>query len=101
MVASAGDDGTVRFWQPKIGRLVRFARLPSRPTALAWTADGAKILVTCRDGRLRVVYPETVAIVADYAAISGCPYCLSVSPDGKVVLVAGEHGQAIKIDLDG
>ena len=34
-LASASDDNTVRFWQPTIGRMLRFTKLESIPTAIA------------------------------------------------------------------
>ena len=43
LVASASADGTVRFWQPTIGRMVRFVRLPSEPLSIAWVVGGDEI----------------------------------------------------------
>jgi WD40 repeat protein len=92
MIATASDDSTVRFWQPTIGRLVRFARLESAPLALAWSSDGTVLWAACRDGHVRAVDPESAAVTQDSPAIDGIAYTLAVAPDGRI-LVAGSNGQ--------
>ena len=92
MVASIGADRTLRLWQPTIGRMVRLARLESDPTALAWLADGRAVAVACADGHVRLIDPETVAILSDLPALDGRPYCLATAPDGSL-LVGGQHGR--------
>ena len=39
MVASAAADRTIRFWQPTIGRMVRYVRLDAEPLDIAWLDD--------------------------------------------------------------
>jgi len=92
-VASIGGDRTLRFWQPTIGRLVRFARLESEPLAVEWAADGAKAVVACADGRLRVVDPDTAELTATILAIAGWAYTVSRTPESNAFLVAGEKGE--------
>jgi WD40 repeat protein len=98
-VASIGADRTLRFWQPTIGRLVRFARLPSEPLALQWTADGSRVAVACADGHLRLIDPETVEITADLPVWEGWAYTLARSPAGGAMLVAGHDGRMRRIAL--
>lgn len=93
VVASVGDDRTVRFWQPTIGRLMRFAKLPSIPLDCAWTPDGAALLVACRDGRLRRIDPDTVEVLEDRPVLGGWAYSLAVHPDGRHALVGGQGGE--------
>jgi len=64
MVASAGADRTVRFWQPTIGRMVRFVRLDAEPLALAWICGGAKLVAACRDAQVRVIDPAAAKVIA-------------------------------------
>ena len=59
LLASIGDDRTVRIWQPASGRLMRFAKLTEPPTAVAWTSDGASIVVGSRSGQCVIVDPAT------------------------------------------
>jgi hypothetical protein len=96
-VASIGADRTLRLWQPTIGRLVRFARLPSEPLAVQWTADGTRIAAACADGRVRLIDPDTVAIVDDLPALEGWAYTLVRAPHEPAFLVAGQNGQLRRI----
>ena len=49
LIASSGEDNTVRFWQPTIGRLVKFVKLPSVPLDIDWTVDGARVVAACQN----------------------------------------------------
>ncbi|HZN34693.1 MAG TPA: WD40 repeat domain-containing protein, partial [Pirellulaceae bacterium] len=93
IVASAGADRTVRFWQPTIGRMLRFSRLASPPLAVCWTADGQQVCAACQDGRVRIVELQTARVVAEHDAIDGWAHSIILAPDGKSILVGGEGGQ--------
>ena len=99
IVASAGADRTVRFWQPTIGRLVRFARLPVAPTAICWTPDGLHVLAAGEDGRLRAIDPVTVD-VTEIVGTSGWAYAVVASPDGQQAVLGGERGELRKVSLE-
>lgn len=63
LVASAGLDRTVRFWQPTIGRLVRFCRLDGQTcSSMSWTAYGGALVVGTTAGQLLWIDPQTAAI---------------------------------------
>jgi WD40 repeat protein len=98
LVASVGEGRTVRLWQPTVGRLVRFARLKSVPLTVAWGRDGQTLLVACKDGRLRVIDPDTMDVVREVRAIDGLAYSLAVGPDGSA-LVGGQDGQLSRVVL--
>jgi WD40 repeat protein len=97
LVASAGADRTVRFWQPTIGRLVRFARLESEPLAIVWSLDGRRLWAACRDGHVRAIDPESATVTNDLPAIEGVAYALCAAPDGSI-LVGGNDGQFLRIN---
>jgi WD40 repeat protein len=97
MVASVSDDRTVRLWQPTIGRMVRFARLKSRPLDAAWFADGSRVVVACTDGHVRVVDPVSVKVTHDIPALEGWAYSLAVHPTDGSILVGGQDGRVRRL----
>lgn len=90
MVATISEDGTVRLWQPGIGRLVRFARLPSTPRAVAWSAAGERLFIGCNDGRVRVLDPGSAAVIDQWDALQGRIHELVIGAANGRLLVAGE-----------
>lgn len=99
MIASASDDSTVRFWQPTIGRMVRFARLPARPCEIRWLPSGSQAAVCCDDGDVYLVDPETVKVSTPILGVSGRAYALAVHPAGKVIVVGGERGSLVRVKI--
>lgn len=97
MLVTGGEDRTVRLWQPTIGRMVRFARLHSVPLAVVWTPE-EKLLVACKDGRLRLLDPDTMEVQHEVRALEGVAYSLVVGPDGEY-LVGGQNGQLKRVRL--
>jgi WD40 repeat protein len=100
MIVTVSEDRSVRLWQPTIGRMVRFVRLDKAvPLAVRWTPDGGRIVIACSDGRLRVIDPDTVAIVQDTPAITGWTYSLDVHPNGREAVVGGADGAVRRVVL--
>lgn len=97
MIASVGDDRTVRLWQPTIGRMVRFAQLDSPVLDVAWLPDGAHVAVACADGWLRLIDPDTVEVVEEIEAVDGWAYSLAVHPNDGSLIVGGRNGQLKRI----
>ena len=96
MIASISLDRTVRFWQPTIGRMVRFAKLPAEPSDLVWSADGTRIAVLTRDARVFWVDPATVAMEETAKAFAGIAYAMALHPDGSLI-VGGSNGRLVRL----
>ncbi len=98
MIASCSDDRTVRFWQPTIGRMVRFVRLPARPLCMRWLSDGARIAAGCDDGRVYLVNPDTVKVTDEHTIRdSGWIYALSSTSADKLIS-GGSYGKISFLD---
>ena len=97
MVASVSDDRTVRFWQPTIGRMVKFARLAEAPLNVAWLNNGARIVAACADGAIRFVDPDSVEVTGEIPALAGWAYSLAVHPTDGSIVVGGPNAQVKRI----
>ncbi|MEC8556336.1 MAG: hypothetical protein VXZ82_15100 [Planctomycetota bacterium] len=97
MIASASIDKTIRLWQPSIGRLVRFARLPSKPLDICWNKAGTRIFAACEDGVVYPIDPDTVEILQQESkrAFSDWAYSLALHPDGSLA-VGGRDGRVVR-----
>ena len=92
IVATISEDHTVRLWQPRIGRLMRFKRLADVPRCLAWSSDATKLYVGCNDGRVRIIDAESMEVEAEIDSLVGRVYELTVVQDRNEILTAGEAG---------
>lgn len=99
VVSSVSDDRTVRFWQPTIGRMMRFARLDAVPLSQAWTADGARLAVGCSDGQLRLIDPETSALRHTVSVNSTPLVSLASHPSAGSVVVGTFDGEVHLVPL--
>jgi WD40 repeat protein len=99
MIASVSDDRTVRLWQPTIGRMVRFARLDTKPLDVGWLPDGSRIVAACTDGNLRLVDPLEVKVTRTLPAGPGWTYSLAVHPLDGSVAAGGSDGRIRRISI--
>lgn len=99
MIATGSEDKTVRLWQPIIGRLVRFQRLSSPVTALAWTPDGTSLVAGCQDGMIRVIKADTLKTTERTATTDTWITAVAVHPTESTVLVGDGNGQLMKCPL--
>lgn len=99
MIASAGADRTVRFWQPTIGRMVRFCQFKrSVPMALAWTTEGDTLFAACKDGKVYAIDPETAEIRKSFAVSQGWIYCIVRHPSQNRFLLGDSSGKLLRLD---
>ncbi len=100
MIASASADLTVRFWQPTIGRMVRFAKVPSQPLCLAWIGGGEQLVAGCRDGQARIIDPIRVVVTDTIDVSGGWLYDAAVDPhNDRRIVVGTTRGQTTLLDL--
>ena len=92
MVASASGDRTIRFWQPTIGRMVRYIRLDAEPRDIAWMPDGTHIAAACIDGQVRLVNADDVTLREARHAIDGWAYAIAAHPTDGSVVACGANG---------
>lgn len=97
MVASASDDSTVRFWQPSIGRMVKFVRLKAAPLNVAWLNDQSRVVVSCTDGSIRIIDPDTVEITDEILGLDSWAYSLAVHPLEGSIAIGGVNGEIKRI----
>lgn len=97
MVASAASDRSIRFWQPTIGRMVRYIRLEVEPLAIAWLNDGNHLAAACTDGQVRIVDADNVRLVRTIPGVRGWAYSLAVHPSDGSLLVGGSDGQLLRL----
>ena len=91
-VATISEDCTVRFWQPTIGRLMRFSRLPSAPRSLSWSKSGDQLFVGCNDGMVRVLDFNSMAVIKTLDSDVGRLNELIIDFERNKMLVGGTQG---------
>jgi WD40 repeat protein len=95
VVASISDDRTVRFWQPTIGRMMRFVRLETTPLCLSWCSDGSRLITGCADGALRVINPQTAAVI-DTRPVADSPLLSLATMPGESAVIVGTHAGEVR-----
>lgn len=98
MVATAAGDRTIRFWQPTIGRMMRYVRLESEPLDIAWISE-SQIVASCVDGQARVVDTDHVKILQTIPGIKGWAYAVAIHPNDGTIAIAGSDGQLRQVGL--
>ncbi|MBA4063989.1 MAG: hypothetical protein C0501_09810 [Isosphaera sp.] len=131
LVATAGDDGAVRVWDPRTGRTwAVLAGGGRRVTGVAFSPDGAAVAAAGVDGAVRFwelppgmldedarrtagLVPDAIAgrlkpLVLDPAVTVADAHgegvevtCLAFRPDGRVVVTGGEDGMLRWWDVGG
>jgi WD40 repeat protein len=92
-IITIGEDRTVRLWQPRIGRMVRFAKLDVPPRCIAWSKDGRVVSVGGEDGIVRQFDVDGgLNVIGQMEGGIGRIHELMLDPRGDRMLVAGERG---------
>ncbi len=97
-IASISDDRTVRIWQPRIGRLVKFARLPSAPGRVVWSADFKALYIATVSSMIYTIDVATMKITGEQVTTVGFLHELLLDSKRQLLFAAGENGfQRIEI----
>lgn len=97
-LASISGDRTVRIWQPRIGRLVKFARLSTEPQRMVWSADFKSLYVATNTSMIHTVDAATMKVIAEQATTVGYIHELLLDSKRQILFAAGENGsQCIEV----
>ena len=97
---STSSNRTVRFWQPTIGRFMRYASLPVEPLAIAWTHDASSLVASCTDGAIRVIDPQEVVVTKTITVGEDWLYAIEAAPDEYAVAVGDGKGRVQRVLLN-
>ena len=99
VVATAGDDGTVRVWSLELRRLIRKCQLDGPIRALSWSPDGSQLLVGmggspsgarhAKDGIFLVLDASTLEVRHEGRDSRHWLRCAKFAPDGNTFALAG------------
>lgn len=97
-LASISGDRTVRIWQPRIGRLVKFARLSTEPQRMVWSADFKSLYVATNTSMIHTVDAATMKVTAEQMTAVGYSHELLLDSKRQILFAAGENGsQCIEV----
>ena len=92
-LASAGEDGTVRLWDPATGAgRATLTGHTSGVSAVAFSPDGRRLASAGRDGTVRLWDPATGAGRATLTGHTSGVNAVAFSPDGRRLASAGRDG---------
>ena len=99
IVATAAEDRTIRFWQPTIGRMMRYVRLESVPLDIVWI-DATRMAASCTDGKVRMIDTDNVQVLHTKRGIQGWAYAIAKHPADGTFVVAGSRGQIQRLKFE-
>jgi WD40 repeat protein/DNA-binding SARP family transcriptional activator len=101
MLATAGDDGALRVWDPATGgELLAFETTPDDLVfGASFSPDGRRVAAGWSDGAVRVLDVDTGNVVAQKVGLGSSAFSTHFSPDGtRLVVGSFEAPVAVVID---
>ncbi|MBI1842107.1 MAG: serine/threonine protein kinase [Verrucomicrobia bacterium] len=100
-LASGGDDGKVRIWNPATREEVLSIKTHDRGESIdqiglirsvAWSPDGTRIASSGQNGAIKVCEVASGRELLALPAEHGCVWCVAWSPDGERLAAGAEDG---------
>jgi WD40 repeat protein len=92
-LASAGQDRTVRLWDPATGKLRATLPHPSAVRCLAFAPDGQTLATGSDDGGVKLWDPALLQEVATLPMHKGGVLGIAFSPNGQLLATGGHDGR--------
>ena len=89
LLATVGDDGTAKVWDPSTGELISTTRDFGASYLASFTADDSQLLSMWSDGTMRTTSVTTGDVVSEYF-LPGTNSA-SMSPDGTMIAIGHEE----------
>ena len=99
LLATGGDDGLLKIWDPGQGVLLRQLGLSAPVNALAFSADGAILAVGTMQGDIRLWETRTWREFPPYSSGPGRINALQFLPGNRFLIVATELPKVSVVDL--
>ncbi len=104
LLASAGADGLVKLWEPTArGEFKPLRTLTGHDgpvRAVAWSADGSRLVTGGEDGTVRLWDPGSSRALRTLRGHTGWVTCVAFSPDGRRI-ASGSEDRSIRVwDLE-
>lgn len=99
LLATSGDEGLLKIWDPGQGTLLRQLALSSPANALAFSADGTILAAGTMGGDVRLWETRTWQEFSPNSSTQGRINALQFLPGNRFLVVAGERSKVFVVDL--
>ena len=99
-VATACEDGLVRFWDAASGKLTTSVKLETPALAVAYSADGARVIAGGENGVAMIFDVATGEPLVRYLGHTAAIRSVALSPDGRRALTGSNDRTAKLWDTD-